>query len=201
MADERGEKLKKLENINKLLNPQNYVKYKNKLETKEKYLKLINEEEIDKEIKKYILDLQKIFLSCYRIKIKNTNNKQELIKLIYEFRYYCLIPITEEKLVSEIKEISSSIKEVQMLLLKKAHEFKAIDTFGKDEETDYQILKNIFYIRVINLEEIYIKITKEKEKYYIQLFDENVFEENEELKNINKDDLLLKVNKKARLFN
>ncbi len=204
MLEEREEKLKKLENINKLLNPQNFVKYKKELEHKEKYLKLIQVEDIDKEIKKYIFKLQELFLSCYKIKIKNANNKQELLKLIYEFRYYCLLPMTERKLIYEVSELDSAIKEVQMLLLKKAHELKLIDYFSNEEEIDYKILKNIFLLRVINLEDLYLKVTKEKENYYIQLFDENVFEEKiqlDGLENLNKKDLSFRINKKIKIFN
>lgn len=89
-----------------------------------------------------------------------------------------------------------------MMLLKKAHELKVIDTFGKQQDIDYQILKNIFYVRVINLEDLYIKIIKEKEKYYIQLFDENIFEEKVEIEDIeNKKDFEVKLNKKIKMFN
>ena len=107
MLEEREEKLKRLEEINKLLNPRNFVKFKNKIQNKQRYLKLIEKENIEKEIIKCILDLQKVFLDCYYIKIKNVNSKQDLIKLIYEFRYYCLIPISEKKSISEIDTISS----------------------------------------------------------------------------------------------
>ena len=91
-----------------------------------------------------------------------------------------------------------------MQLLEKAHILKIIDRFSKEQEVDYQILKNIFNIRIINLEDLYIKIIKEKEKYYIQLFDENIFEEKAELENIgkmNKKDLSIKMNKKIKIFN
>ena len=91
-----------------------------------------------------------------------------------------------------------------MQLIKKAHELKVIDYFSNEEEIDYKILKNIFLVRVINLESVYIKITKEKENYYIQLFDENAFEEKiklEGLENINKKNLNFKINKKIKIFN
>ena len=204
MQDEREEKIKQLEKINNLLNPQKFVKYKKELESKEKYLKLLDFENIEIEIEKGIIDLQKIFLQCYKTKIDKVDNKQDLIKLIYEFRYYCLLPVTDRKLINQINAISSKVKEVQIMLLKRAHEFKIIDNFGTDEEIDYQILKNIFNVRVINLEDLYIKITKEKDIYYLQLFDEDIFEEKIELEgigNINKKDLKHKINKKIRIFN
>lgn len=91
-----------------------------------------------------------------------------------------------------------------MLLLQKAHELKVIDNFGKQQEIDYQILKDIFYVRVISLEDLYIKIVKEKEKFYVQLFDEDVFEEKKEIENIgniDKKNLAVRLNKKIKIFN
>lgn len=204
MAEEREEKIKKLEELNRLLNPQKFIDYKEELETKEIYLKLLDTKELDKEITNNILALQKVFLLCYQTKINKINTKPELMKLIYEFRYYDLLPFNREKSIREMKEIENQVKEVEMLLLEKAHQLKLIDVFAKEKEIDYQILKNIFCVRVINLEDLYIKFMKEKDGYYIQLFDENVFEEKIKIENIgelSKKDLLFKMNKKVKIFN
>lgn len=204
MIDEREEKIKKLEKLNTLLNPQKFVTYKEELETKESYLKLLDTKDLEKEIVNSILELQKVFLLCYQTKIKKVDTKLELMKLIYEFRYYCLLPFSSEKSIGEIKEIESQMQEVEMLLLQKAHELKLINIFSKEKESDYQILKNIFYVRVINLEDLYIKLIKEKDGYYVQLFDENIFEEKiklERIEHINKKDVTFKMNKKIKIFN
>ena len=89
-------------------------------------------------------------------------------------------------------------------LIKKAHEMKVIDKLSKNAEIDYDLLKIIFNIRVISLEDLYIKIIKEKEKYYIQLFDEDIFEEKIEIENmgnLDKKDLEIKLNRKIKIFN
>ncbi len=203
MAKEREKKLERLEKLNLLLNPQKFVELKEELEIKECYLKRIDNKDIEEQIKNRILELQKIFLNCYEIKIKKAETKQEILKLIYEFRYYCLLPISDRKEIHQIPEIESERKKVETMLIAKAHEFKLIDIFSKQKEIDYQILKNIFYVRVINLEDLSIKLTKEKDAYYIQLFDENVFEEKiklEEIENIKKEDLTFKINKKIKIF-
>ena len=178
MIKEREQNLKKIEELNVVLNPQKFVKLKEKLEIKEKRLKLLETKDLDEEIIKNLIKLQKIFLKCYKKKIEKEENKQELIKLIYEFRYYCLLPINENNLICNIKELEEQIKEVQILLMKKAHKLKIIDKICEQEEIEYQILKNIFNVRVIKLEDLYIKLVKEKDnKYYIQLFDEDIFED------------------------
>lgn len=75
---------------------------------------------------------------------------------------------------------------------------------SKSDEIDYDLLNFIFNIRVIRLEDLYIKVIKEKEKYYIQLFDEDIFEEKIEIENmgnLDKKDLEVKLNKKIKIFN
>ena len=72
-----------------------------------------------------------------------------------------------------------------------------------NEKINYEIEKNVFYSRIIKLEDLQMKITKEKENYYIQLFDEKMFEEKIKLPidtNIPKKSLDIKVNRKIKLF-
>lgn len=204
MAEERTEKLNRLERLNKLLNPQEFVKIKRELEEKEKYLKLLDIEELEKEIDKCILELQNIFLLCYQSKVKNINTKQELMQHIYEFRYYCLLPFSNSKTMDEVEEIKFQIEEIEIILLNKAHELKLIEPFSKEKEIDFQIARNMFHVRVINLEDLSIKVIKEQNSYFLQLFDEEVFEEKIEIQNMwgfDKKELSLKLNKKVKLFN
>ena len=78
-----------------------------------------------------------------------------------------------------------------------------LEKLSKNEDIDYELLKNLFNIRSINLEEILVKVTKEKEKYFVQLLDENLIEEKYELKNsesIRYKDLEIRLNKKVKVF-
>ncbi len=202
MAKEREEKLKRLEKVNHLLNPQNFLAFKKELEKKEKYLKLLNTEDLDAKIEEAIEDFQEKFLKGYSIQIKRAETKQEVMKLIYEFRYYNLLPTREKVPIYLLQKLEEQRKEVEMLLLTKAHEVKLIDSFSKEEEIDYAILKNLFRIRVINLENLSIKVTKEKETNSIQLFDGEAFEEKMPMEKLDdKKEMLVKINKKIRIFN
>lgn len=65
------------------------------------------------------------------------------------------------------------------------------------------LLKNVFEARIINLEDLYVKITKEKDKFFIQLLDESIEEEKIEIENmgnLNKKDLNIRLNKNVRIF-
>lgn len=204
MEDERKEYIDQLEKLNELLNPRNFVKYKKQLQEKEKYLQVLNCFNIDEEIKRYIIELQNIFYKCFVIKVQKAQTKQEITKIIYEFRYYCMLPYDQDIYIYEVKELKRQIEYMQREIIKKACEFKVINTFAKDDELNYKIIENIFYNRNINLEELYIKIVKEKDKKYVQLFDENAFEQKNEIlygQEFDKKDLEVKFNKKIRIFN
>ena len=204
MQQERDEKLDKLEKLNGLLNPKKFVSYKKEMEQKYEYLKLVDVEELEKEIENTLVKLQKTFLKCYQLKIEKMVEKTEIVDGIYEYRYYCLLPFTFEMRVEQVKQIKKELQETRRILLDKAQQLKVIVVTSKNKEIDDEILKNIFAIRMITLEDMYIKLIKEKDKVYIQLFDEEIFEEKIELKdfgNMNKKDLEIKFNKKIKVFN
>ena len=88
-------------------------------------------------------------------------------------------------------------------MIEKAYELKALEEISKNEDVNYKIIKKVFDTRSINLEELYIKIIKEKEKYFLQTFDEKLAEEKIELETlemINKKELALKIGKKIKIF-
>ena len=106
--------------------------------------------------------------------------------------------------MDEVEEIKFQIEEIEIILLNKAHELKLIEPFSKEKEIDFQIARNMFHVRVINLEDLSIKVIKEQNSYFLQLFDEEVFEEKIEIQNMwgfDKKELSLKLNKKVKLFN
>lgn len=75
MIEERERKIEELENLNELLNPQKFVKYKKELEEKEKALKILESIEVQKDIDKLKLNLQILFLRCLRSQIEKVRNK------------------------------------------------------------------------------------------------------------------------------
>ncbi len=205
MTKEREELFEKIEKINNELQPKNFIKYEKELKQKQKYLDSVteNKKETDEKINELLLKIQKTFLECFKIKIKNVKTKQEITKLIYEYRYYLLIPYNFEKSIWQVAKLKEKIQEITKELIKKAHEMKVIKIVSKNEELNYEILKNIFNSRIIKLEDVNLKITKEKEKFYLQLFDEQLFEEKIEIttkQEINAKELEYRLNKKIELF-
>ena len=198
MEQEKENKLKELEELNKLLNPQNFVRYKKQLEEKDRYLKVLDSKDKDKLIDKLKIELQKLFLNMLKINIKRADSKHEIEKIVYDFRYYSLLQYDYERKVNKVSDLEEIMNQVAEMIIDKAIEYKAIDNLSKDKETNYDILKNIFGVRIIRLEDAYLKITKEKDKYFLQIFDENIFEEKVEIQKPK--ELEIKLNKKRKIW-
>ena len=198
MQQEKEECYKEIEELNKILNPQNFVNYQKEIEEKYKYLEILNYETQDKELEKQKIEFQKTFLNMIKNKITKAETKQEIEKIIFDFRYYLLLPYDYQEKICEVEKLKKLINEVSEKIIDKAIDLKAIERISNNSETNYDILKNIFIVRIINLTDAYLKITKEKDKYFLQIFDENIFEEKVE---INKpEELEIKLNKKRPIW-
>lgn len=203
MIEERERKIEELENLNELLNPQKFVKYKKELKEKEKTLKILESIEVQKDIDKLKLNLQILFLRCLRNQIEKVRNKTRNYKKMYELRYYLMLPYNYEKMIYETEELSEELETTTKKILAKAHKLKVIERLSKNEDINYELLKNLFIVRSINLEEISVKVLKEKDKFFVQIFDENSLEEKYELKNsqnISKRNLEIRLNRKVKIF-
>lgn len=83
-----------------------------------------------------------------------------------------------------------------------------VDKISKNEKINYDILKHIFQVRSIRLEDLSLKILKEKTQFCVEFYSnelEKVFEDKIQLKNvtenIEKKDFEIKLNKKVKIFN
>ena len=205
MREERQVLMEKKSKINKMLNPKKFVKYQEELEEKYKYLKYLNETNLEETIQNQLIILQKLFLQCLKKNIEKAQTKSEVYDLIREFRYYLNIPISKNKKVLNIKQINKEIEEIKELLIKKAIEIKLLTNISNNQEINFKILKEIFNTKIIELQGINIKLSNENEILNLQMFDENIFEEKIELSSenspINTKEFLIKFNKTIKIFN
>ncbi len=112
-------------------------------------------------------------------------------------------PYNEEKSIYELTSLTNILEKIGKNILKKAYTMKIIEKFSKNEDINYKLLKYIFTTKVINLEEVYLKLTKEKEKFFINVFDGNTLEEKEQVLGMTLSDqksLNIRLNKKVRAF-
>ena len=177
--------LEQIEKYNYLLNPSNYLVEKNKLlEQKQKL------ESMDLEQEEMLLQFVENFLKSLKILIKKTTDEEEIVKLIYQFRYFMQLPFDLENNIKDVKKLEKDIVSVERKLVQKAIEKKIIT------DVPFEIMQHVFKTRIILLEELYYKITVKSEKYYVQIFDKNISEEKFEITPVEK----MKINKKIKIF-
>ena len=142
------------------------------------------------EIERIIIEFLENFLKGFKVLIQEEQDEERLIQLIYQFRYFMLLPYNLEKRVKDVKCLQKSILEVEKKLVEKAIKKKVI------ANVPFEIMRHLFETRIIILEDLYYKITTKSEKYYVQIFDENISEEKFEIKSIEN----TKLNKKIKIF-
>ena len=100
------------------------------------------------------------------------------------------LPFDLEKNIRNINEIKEEILETEKKIFEVAIQKKVISNMP------FEIMNHVFETRIIILEELNYEIHKEKEKYYVQIFDENISEEKFEIIPTEK----MKINKKTKIF-
>ncbi len=202
MIKEREKLFEELQICNDLLKPKKFIERKEKLENEYNILKLADIDNIEDTLKQTLIHLQELFLECFKKKIEKAKEKHQIIKLIYQFRYYCLLPYSLRTNIFEVKKMQIKLDEVGTILIRKAIKDKVIVLISQDENVNYEIVKNVFGVRIINLEELALKVIKENEEYYIQFFDDKAFDRKTKLniENFNRKMLNIRLNKKIKLF-
>lgn len=194
LINERRELLNQLDNINKMMKPMEFVNLKENLQRKNEFLESINTSE-----NTLIENFEITFLNIFNEQIKRSENKNEILDLIYNLRYFELIPY-ENKKIYEIDSLKEYIKEVEKILIKKACDKKVLTRLSDDEELNYEILKNIFVSKIIDLQEIIIKLKYNKDILSIELYDGDIIENSLSIKIKEKTELSVRLKKKIKLF-
>ena len=201
MQKERKRILEKIDMCTKKVEPKTYIENRNKLQKDFDLLKDIHFDK-DNDILKNINKLQRIFIEEILLnKIEILEEKNEIIDYIYELRYYNFLPYTKEKKIKDIIELQTLLEETKEKTIKKLYSKKIINTISTNEKNDIEIIKNIFELKIINLEDIYLEIKKQDNHYVVSFFDEKeTLEKQVEISlEFNSKDKI-KLNKKIKLF-
>ena len=211
LENERKAQVEKLKTMNGYLDPRNFSKQKTNMENECSLLKNVIELSENGDLRKQeIIEFQKEVLKYYQQKIEeNLEDKDFLEKVLYEFRYYCMIPITKNEVIGKEPELQESIEKVMNIIIDNCIDKEIITNFSNSTSICYAILKYIFITKIIDLKEIQIKINKIKEIQYVNevqsqiavsIYDEKEAESiyNETVYNLKS--LNVKLNKKIPLF-
>jgi len=185
LEKERKELLEQMKYCNKMIDPKEFVKAKEKLREEVEFL---NGE-------KSIIDSCRACLQCAKKQIEKIEEKADIIEWIYKIRYYYHIPFDENTSLKDIEGLEKDFKEVIKLLIKKAQTQKIWDHFTENEEIAYIVIKELFRSKMINFENVNIVCKYENGILYLEYYDGSTLETKSELKIEN-----VRIKKKIKLF-
>lgn len=133
LEKERAKLLMQIKRYNKMIEPKEFVKEKEKAQKEYDFLNQ----------KKSVIDCCKAFLKCAKEQIEKEENRIDIINWMYKLRYYCYIPFDESTYLKDVKELIKDFKEVIQLLTKKAQTHKIWDIFTENAEISYIVIKEL----------------------------------------------------------
>ena len=203
LINEREEKINCIKEQNKLLNPTEYIKLKEKLEDEYVFYDLLIQNIEHTEIRnKTIESLSEILLEKYIERVNKASEKEEIKNIIYEMRYFLLLPINKHEKVLTIQNLQYSIKNTINAIIDIAIDKEVIVNVSDSTSIGYDILKFIFESRNIDLEDLSLKLVLEKEegKILINILDEQEIEYTAKLDLEKAKMINVKLNKKVKIF-
>lgn len=192
---ERQEYVNEIKKCNNLLDPKGYVKRKDKTTEKLEFLNSL-ELESNSEQLQTVCKICTLFLECFRIKIMKAAIKQDVIKHIYELRYFRFLKYDENTSLKDLAELNEAFEETIGVLYEKARALNAIEDVTKDEIVNYEIIRKIFDSKMIDLNNMVIETKVEDGRLFIEYYDTSILENKIEIHS-NK---TIKLNKKTKLF-
>lgn len=189
----RKRKIKsRIKEIDGLLNPKKFANYKENLERTQELLYAINEEN-----EKYIMEIQKYFIKGMMKKVISCTDKKQLLELAYILRYYNFVPFDKNVYIKDVPELKKQLDEIQNFIIEKMQEQKIVNKFSDSQKFDEKLIKKVFELRTIEIENINIQFEK-GDKTKIIFYDEATIEKGFEVKinNIK----ILKYNKRIWMF-
>lgn len=149
-----------------------------------------------------LIESQIQFLKYIKYKIEKSEQKNEIINILYQLRYYQNILLYEGVFVKNNAKIKKILNYIVKLAVIRATKIGALKVISLDIENNFEIIKYILDTKIINLESIRINIDIDDSDVYVKVYDKEAFEKEGKLKiNGNKKDIVVKKNKLIKLFN
>ena len=178
-------------------------KYLYTISSKEDKQKIEEKYEFKKDSKINIfVKVQSEFTKYLFQKAQEIEDSEDLLNLIYKLRYYRELYITKDLKIKNIERLEKNINEIYKILITKACKNEDLKIVNLDIETNYKIIKNVLDTKIIDLDEIKIKLKWSLNKLIVCVYENDVLEREIAFEeDINKNDIGMKLNKKIKLFN
>lgn len=193
---ERDKYVLEIADLTYILKPSNFLNEKQKLEG------IIELYRIDSNLEEAVVNFQREFLHFLEKKLSKINERDEIINVIYELRYYKTLRIFKDKKISEIEELSDYIDKIQKKAITLLCKLGAIKIISMDINLNYEIIKYALDTKIIDLEQIILYFDVDAEGLIIKVYDKENFEKQgrKKIKITNKT-LEIRKKRKIKLFN
>lgn len=193
---EREKYLQEISSLSYIMQPANFTATKNLFQ---EVLEIYNCKDT---LEQYLINLQKEFLFFIEKRLSKIKNRDELIDIVCELRYYSKLKINENKTVLDFEEINEYYDKVLKKAITNLCKIGAMKIISMDINLNFEIIKYALDTKIINLEEIKIMLTTDKDGLIIKVFDKDIFEKQGRKKiEISKKTLEIKMNRKIKIFN
>lgn len=191
LEKERRKELEKIKKINKKMEPKEFVKIKKELEEKLEFYEDIKiQDKTEQNIERLQRSLEDTFLKCMELKIKKAQENIEISELIYELRYYKLMPPI----------VIHKTEEIEKQLIEKACAQKVLTKFSENDDLNYKILKEIFTSKIIDLDTILYVLKYSKGILTVVIYDGDVEDSSFDINITEKVEILSKLSKKIKIW-
>ena len=170
LEKERKIVLDKISDISFILKPANYVKRVKELEEYENVLKCKGN------IQEEIIMLETYFLSFIERKLNKVTERNQIIDIIYYFRYYKTIYINKDKCIGDIEELYEKIDSVFKKVIIIACKNSILKIISMDINLNFEIIKYVLNTKIIDLEDIRLLFEADNDTLLINVFDKEIFE-------------------------
>jgi len=187
---QKNELQEKIEELTEKMKPNNYIKEKTNIE---KEYTFYNEIDLEKNnIDDFIDEFISILLKALTEQINKATLKKEIIEKLYILRYLNLLDTGNATIGQKYKK---QLNKTQKNLITIGCNQKTLTIFSQDVEENYTIYKNIFETRIIDLESVYVEVTKDNK---LKIYDDEAIEKEEDYNKFK--DLIIKYNKRYKIF-
>lgn len=179
ISGDRQKIIELLDEYNRMENPNEFLKEKEKLEYEIKFY----EEKTD------ISKLEKEFLKLFMKKLENLTDKKEILNLVYEIRYLNFLP-----------NCKINLNEIEEKVVPKAIKYHVIEPVSNNDILDYRILKGIFDSDVISLESLYIRLSSTQNIINVELYEGDTLERKYDITLPEGSNIQIRKSKKMKIF-
>lgn len=170
LEHDKLEFMNKLDEIKSVLKPENYEK-------KKENLKLYNDIlEQRSSLEDALINLQIEFIKCMKLKIPKIKTRDTLTNFIYKIRYYKNLYIKKGIQIKQEDKIVQELEKLEKNIITLACKNSVLKVFSFNVNFNFKIINQILDTKIMDLDQIKVKIDYDKEKLHVQVYDKEVYD-------------------------